>query len=86
VSGVVDGKVVHLPDDGRLGLAKAVERSGIVPFVLPVNWNLRPPGQRSFFGPVKLWRGDGAVPALLQDLGQYYDRPDAIVQFHELEP
>ncbi|MEJ0070607.1 MAG: hypothetical protein WDO24_19980 [Pseudomonadota bacterium] len=86
VSSVVDGQVVHMPGDERLGFAQAVEQSGVAPFVLPLNWNLKPRRQRSFFGPIKLWRGDGAVPALLPALNGYYERPDAIMQFHELEP
>jgi hypothetical protein len=84
VGQVVDRKVVQTACDDRIGFTRAVELCGFVPFVLPLNWNLRPRWQRSFFGPVKLWRSGDPVPEALLASNRYYEGPDAIVQFHEL--
>jgi hypothetical protein len=84
VSQVVDGKAEQAPCDDRLGFTRALELCGTVPFVLPLNWNLQPRWQRSFFGPVKLWRSSAPVPETLLAFNRYYESPDAIMQFHEL--
>jgi len=86
VSVVVDGRVEHRSGDERLGFAYALEQAAFAPFVLPLNWSFSARCQRTFFGPIKLWRGDGAVPAALAIVNDYYERSDAIVQFHELGP
>jgi hypothetical protein len=84
VSQVVGGKIALAPCDDRIGFTQAVELCGMVPFVLPLNWNLRPRWQRSFFGPVKLWCTGDAVPETLLASNRYYEAPDSVVQFHEL--
>ena len=84
VSRVVAGKVELAPCDDRVGFTQAVELCGVVPFVLPLNWNLRPRWQRSFFGPVKLWVDAADVPSALRESNRYYEGPDAVIQFHEL--
>ena len=84
VSQVVGGKVALAPCDDRIGFTQAVELCGMVPFVLPLNWNLRPRWQRSFFGPVRLWCSHDAVPETLLASNRYYEGPDSVVQFHEL--
>jgi len=44
-----------------------VEESKFVPFVLPLNWNWRPPLQPLFFGPIKIYHMyDPVMPGLDQ--------------------
>lgn len=79
-----DGKVQQAPCDDRLSFARAVELCAVAPFVLPHNWNFRPVCHHSCFGPIKIWHGDEAVPETVLTFNRYYERPDAIMQFHEL--
>ena len=84
VNYVEDRQVRHAPPDDRLAFGEALARGAVAPFILPPNWSLRPPWQRSFFGPPKIWHGTGAPPDGLAQLRQYYARPDAIVLLHDL--
>jgi hypothetical protein len=52
-----------MPCNDQAGFAKAVDDLGIIPFILPMNWNLRPKWQSSFFGPVKIWHDYDEPPA-----------------------
>lgn len=88
---VLDSKLVFLWPDGRRtfmphqdqgSFAAAVEETGFSPFVLPLNWNFRPQWQRSFFGPIKVWHDFADPPPFFDQMKGYYDRPDAIIQYH----
>jgi len=58
----IDASIRH-GDDGEYLMdfnsqgpfALAVSESGLNPFILPVNWNLRPSWHRSYMGPVKIY-------------------------------
>jgi hypothetical protein len=84
ISQVVARQIEQVPCDDRIGFTRAIELCGFVPFVLPLNWGLRPRWQRSFFGPVKLWCSSDPVPEALLASNRYYEGVDAILQFHEL--
>jgi hypothetical protein len=43
------------PCNDQAGMAKAFEDTGIAPYVLPLNWNLRPMWHRAIVGNVKIW-------------------------------
>jgi hypothetical protein len=68
----------------QASFAKAVEDWGKPPFVLPLNWNLRPEWHFSFFGPVKIWHDPADPPPLLQQLNIYYRQPNSVIKFHTL--
>jgi len=85
VSYIEDREVRLAPSDDRLAFGRAVEQSGIVPFILPLNWNLRPRWQPRFFGPIKIWHDSADVPDSLQEACRYYAQPDAVIRFHWLD-
>jgi hypothetical protein len=41
--------------DDQASFAQAVEDADVCPYVLPLNWNLRPKFHRRIVGPVKIW-------------------------------
>ena len=63
--------------------AVAVESAKFLPFVLPVNWNFQPKWQLSFFGPIKIWHDWGELPPFVLQMRKYYEKPEAIIQYHE---
>lgn len=79
---VHEGQVRTMPWNDQASFARAVESAARPPAVLPLNWNLRPRWQRSFFGPVKVWHDYADVPADLYRINAYYDTPHAIIQYH----
>jgi len=63
----VSGQIQHAPLNDQAGFAKAVEESGIGPFVLPPNWNFRPRFFKSYMGPIHIWHEyDDPPPQFLQ--------------------
>lgn len=65
----------------QAGFARAVEDSGFLPYVLPLNWNYRPAWYHSFFGPIKIWHDYGDVPPAIEELHRYHEQPDAMMRF-----
>lgn len=59
------GKQTTMPINDQAGFAYAVRQTGFNPFVLPMNYNLRPKWHRQWFGPVKVWHDYGHVPPYL---------------------
>src|SRR5829696_1419745 len=72
------GAVRHQTHDDQASFAKAVDETGIVPYVLPINWNLRPNVHRAFFGPVKIWHDYRDPPAALVEWNRKQTAPDAV--------
>ena len=94
LSGTVDSSIVHLDENGKQivmasndqgSFALAVEESGFNPFVLPLNWNFRPPWQLSFYGPIKIWHAYPSPPPFLEKIGSYYTNKNSIIQFHQIK-
>jgi hypothetical protein len=50
-----DPQLRKMPFNDQGGFALAVEQSGMNPFILPLNWNLRPQWQWVICGPIKIW-------------------------------
>lgn len=80
-----DGKPVVMPANDQASFAAAVDRAGLSPFVLPPNWNFRYEFQKSFFGPIKIWHSYWNVPPSLLPLGDYYRKPNSVIQYVELK-
>lgn len=57
--------VASMAVNDQCGFAAAIESTGFNPFVLPVNWNLHPRWQKTFFGEVKIWHDYNEVAASL---------------------
>jgi hypothetical protein len=88
----IDSSIVHIDELGQravcpyadqLTLSLALEQHNFNPFVLPMNWNYRPPWNTTFFGPVKVWHSYADVPPGMAELNRHYENPESIIQFHE---
>jgi hypothetical protein len=69
------------PLDDQAAFALAVEQSGFSPFVLPLNWNWRPPIQNSFYGPIKIYHGYAPPVPSLEGWNQEQNKPGAMIKF-----
>jgi hypothetical protein len=58
----IDGRVKTMPSNDQGGFAKAMEDTGYNPYVLPLNWNMRPIWHKTFFGPIRIWHDHTDVP------------------------
>lgn len=56
------GKKLISPYNDQAGFSQAIAASGFNPYVLPMNWNLRPQWHKTYFGPIKIWHDRGEVP------------------------
>ncbi len=79
---VRDGKLVKMPFNDQGAFAAAIEECRFNPFVLPLNWNFRPQHHHSFFGPIVVWHEYAEIPSPILELNRYYERKDAVIQFH----
>jgi len=83
---VYDGKMQGVqPYNDQCAFAAALEETGYLPFILPLNWNFRPAFQKSFFGPIRIWHDYQDPPQIYFDIAKYYQSDDAIVQYVELK-
>jgi hypothetical protein len=80
-----DRQAKQAPCDDRLAFGHAVEQRGLAPVILPRNWNLQPRWHTRFFGPVKIWHDRADVPETVLAINRYYQRDDAMIQFHALD-
>lgn len=81
---VSDGRPAVMPHNDQGSFALAIEKCGISPFVLPLNWNFRPMWHKTFFGPIKIWHDYSDPPRNLEQLNSYYQQEHALIQFHRL--
>lgn len=54
-----------MPANDQASFALAVDSLEVNPWVLPLNWNFRPPWHHTFFGPLKIWHSMEPVPPAL---------------------
>jgi hypothetical protein len=79
------GNEVHtMPMNDQAGFALAIEQSGIVPYVLPLNWNLRPKWQNHIFGPVKIWHDYTEPPQGLEAWNLKQNIKQKLIEFVRL--
>ena len=79
-----DGQYVKMPLNDQAGFAKAIDETGFVPYVLPLNWNFRPRWHKSWFGPIKVWHDYASVPEALLQQNARQAASDAIIGFSVL--
>jgi len=75
------GEYVKMPLNDQAGFAKAIDETGFVPYVLPLNWNFRPRWHKSWFGPLKVWHDYAPVPDALAENNTRQADPNAIIGF-----
>jgi hypothetical protein len=76
-----EGKTCLMPHNDQAGFSQAIEDTGFNPFILPLNWNLRPAWQRSFFGPVKIWHDRSEVPMELRFWNEQQSLESSIIRY-----
>jgi hypothetical protein len=67
----------------QAGFSQAIADTCFNPFVLPLNWNLRPAWHKTFFGPVKIWHDRSEVPMQLRFWNEDQCHPKAIIQYSD---
>lgn len=80
----VGDEVRTMPSNDQASFAMAVEDSGFNPFVLPMNWNLRPTWHKSWFGPVRIWHDYEEPPASLTRWNVDQSNPESIIRYMEV--
>lgn len=75
------GEYVKMPLNDQAGFAKAIDETGFVPYVLPLNWNFRPRWHKSWFDPLKVWHDYAPVPDALAENNARQADPNAIIGF-----
>lgn len=80
---VLNGEKKIMPFNDQAAFAVAVQEWQQLPFVLPHNWNFRPPIHTSWFGPLKIWHSYSSPPEGLETLAKAY-RDGAIIQQHSI--
>ena len=80
----VGNRLAHMPLNDQAGFALALERTGFLPFVLPVNWNFRHKWQKSFFGPIKIWHDYQDVTDDIHEWSRVQSDERQVIQYTEL--
>ncbi|MFH1985904.1 MAG: hypothetical protein ABIL58_29060 [Pseudomonadota bacterium] len=80
----VKDRLAHMPLNDQAGFALAVERTGFLPFVLPLNWNFRPRWHKSLFGPVKIWHDYREVTDDIHEWNRIQADERQVIQYTEL--
>jgi hypothetical protein len=78
------GELARMPLNDQAGFAKAVDDLGICPYVLPLNWNLRPNWQNILCGPVKIWHDYKPVPKGVEQWNRRQSREQKVIEFTKL--
>jgi hypothetical protein len=82
---VENGRHNRMPCNDQAGFAKAIEETGVTPFVLPLNWNYRPYFHRAFFGPIRIWHDYTAPPDWVLRENEAYRDPARRISFYPVK-
>ncbi len=78
------GQKWTMPLNDQAAFAQAADDLPFNPFILPMNWNLRPMWQRALFGPVKIWHDYTDVPDGVQRWNAQQLKPGQIIDYARL--
>jgi len=81
-TGAPVGEIYKMSANDQGSFALAIEETNFNPYVLPLNWNFRPPWHQNFYGPIKIWHSYADPPSFLYEISDYYQNSDAIIQHH----
>ena len=70
--------------DDQAGFARALVACEFNPYVLPINYNLRPTFHRSFFAPIKIYHDYGEVPAIVRETSRKVERGELPITYIQL--
>lgn len=79
-----DGQLCRMALNDQAAFAQTVAEAGVSPFVLPQNWNFRPPWHKSFFGPIKIWHDYRPVPEEIVGWSAEQSLENSVIQYVEL--
>jgi hypothetical protein len=77
----LDDRIRLMPHNDQAGFSQAIVNTGLNPFVLPLNWNLRPQWQKTFFGPIKIWRDRSDPPSDLKFWNEDQSLEQSIIRY-----
>jgi hypothetical protein len=77
-------EIHKMPFNDQGGFALAMEQWGVSPFILPLNWNLRPLWQHVLCGPVKIWHDYSNPPPALEGWNKKQAGQQKIIEFTKL--
>jgi len=80
----INGKKRLMPIADQGSFALAIEKTGFLPFILPLNWNFRPIWHKSFFGPIKIWHDHSGAPPAILKWNENQASQDNVIQYNEL--
>ena len=80
----VGDEVRVMPSNDQASFAMALEDGGMNPFVLPMNWNLRPTWHKSWWGPIKVYHDYKEPPKALERWNADQSNPDNILRYMEV--
>lgn len=78
------GYVRGLAFDDQASFARAIEACEMNPYVLPINYNLRPYFHRSLFAPAKIWHSYEKVPDVVIETSRAVERGELPVTYIRL--
>ncbi len=78
------GQTWTMPHNDQAAFAQAIDDLPFNPFVLPLNWNLRPMWQTSLFGPIVVWHDYTNVPPGVQQWNDKQLTPGQIIDYARL--
>ena len=89
ISHTIDSRIVFyrqeiptiMPHNDQAGFSQAIVDSGFNPWVLPLNWNLRPQWQKAFFGPIKVWHDRSSPPSDLKFWNEDQSLEQTIIRY-----
>lgn len=76
-----EGKICVMPSNDQASYSQAIEDTQFNPFVLPLNWNLRPGWHQSFFGPIKIWHDRNEVPIQIKFWNEEQSLEQSIIKY-----
>lgn len=82
----LDGKKPYrmmTPAD-HVSFSLAIAEEARAPFILPSNWNFHPEHQRTWWGPIKIWREASDPPAAIVNFTKEQAKEEALIQYVSL--
>jgi hypothetical protein len=77
------GNLIKMPYNDQASFSVAIDRVGMSPFVLPMNWNYRPPWQYGFVGPIRIWHSYNEPPENVVTTSVFYNKAkNPVFQYH----
>lgn len=67
------GEIVTMPFNDQASFSLAIEQTGISPYVLPMNWNYRPPWHYGYVGPIRIWHSYDQPPEDIIRTSNFYN-------------